>query len=478
MIRVRFPPSPTGYMHIGNVRTALFNYLFAKSRGGKLILRIEDTDKLRSKKEYEEDIIEGLKWLGIEWDEGPDIGGPYGPYRQSERLDIYKKYIDKLLKEDKAYYCFCTPEELQRDREEAIKRGEMPKYSRRCRNLTEEERRKKFEEGRVPVVRFKTPLSGEVKVYDRLRGELTFPMENLDDFVILRSDGIPTYNFAVVIDDALMKITHVMRGEDHLHGNTPRQVLLYKALGFPVPEFIHLPMILGEDHTKLSKRHGSVSLRDYRLDGFLPEALINYMALLGWSPKSKEKEFFTMEELIKEFDIDNLSRSNSIFSLSKLKWMNHKYMETLPLDVIFERVKPFVKKEFPFLSDDWIKEATRLLREHMTLLKDLNPIIKDIFSPPPLSREDKEYLKEFIPLLEGFMKNLSSLSDWNENEILSLIRKTGKELGFKGKRLYFPLRVAITHKKEGPEIYIYIYLLGKEESVKRLSEAISEVKGA
>ena len=478
MIRVRFPPSPTGYMHIGNVRTALFNYLFAKSRGGKLILRIEDTDKLRSKKEYEEDIIEGLKWLGIEWDEGPDIGGPYGPYRQSERLHIYKKYIDKLLKEDKAYYCFCTPEELQRDREEAIKRGEMPKYSRRCRNLTEEERRKKFEEGRVPVVRFKTPLSGEVKVYDRLRGELTFPMENLDDFVILRSDGIPTYNFAVVIDDALMKITHVMRGEDHLHGNTPRQVLLYKALGFPVPEFIHLPMILGEDHTKLSKRHGSVSLRDYRLDGFLPEALINYMALLGWSPKSKEKEFFTMEELIKEFDIDNLSRSNAIFSLSKLKWMNHKYMETLPLEVIFERVKPFVKKEFPFLSDDWIKEATRLLREHMTLLKDLNPIIKDIFSPPPLSREDKEYLKEFIPLLEGFMKNLSSLSEWNENEILSLIRKTGKELGFKGKRLYFPLRVAITHKKEGPEIYIYIYLLGKEESVKRLSEAISEVKGA
>ena len=477
MIRVRFPPSPTGYMHIGNVRTALFNYLFAKSRGGKLILRIEDTDKLRSKKEYEEDIVDGLKWLGIEWDEGPDIGGPYGPYRQSERLDIYKKYIDKLLKEDKAYYCFCTPEELQRDREKAIKRGEMPKYFRRCRNLTEEERRKKFEEGRIPVVRFKTPLSGEVKVYDRLRGELTFPMENLDDFVILRSDGIPTYNFAVVIDDALMKITHVMRGEDHLHGNTPRQVLLYKALGFPVPEFIHLPMILGEDHTKLSKRHGSVSLRDYRLDGFLPEALINYMALLGWSPKSKEKEFFTMEELIKEFDIDNLSRSNAIFSLSKLKWMNHKYMETLPLEVIFERVKPFVKKEFPFLSDDWIKEATRLLREHMTLLKDLNPIIKDIFSPPPLLKEDKEYLKEFIPLLEGFMKNLSSLSEWNENEILSLIRKTGKELGFKGKRLYFPLRVAITHKKEGPEIYIYIYLLGKEESVKRLSEAISEVKG-
>ena len=478
MIRVRFPPSPTGYMHIGNVRTALFNYLFAKSKGGKLILRIEDTDKLRSKKEYEEDIIDGLKWLGIEWDEGPDIGGPYGPYRQSERLHIYKKYIDKLLKEDKAYYCFCTPEELQRDREEAIKRGEMPKYSRRCRNLTEEERRKKFEEGRIPVVRFKIPLSGEVKVYDRLRGELTFPMENLDDFVILRSDGIPTYNFAVVIDDALMKITHVMRGEDHLHGNTPRQVLLYEALGFPVPEFIHLPMILGEDHTKLSKRHGSVSLRDYRFDGFLPEALINYMALLGWSPKSKEKEFFTMEELIKEFDVDNLSRSNAIFSLSKLKWMNHKYTETLPLEVIFERVKPFVKKEFPSLSDNWIKEATRLLREHMTLLKDLNLIIKDIFSPPPLLEDDKEYLKEFIPLLEGFMKNLSPLSEWNENEILSLIRKTGKELGFKGKRLYFPLRVAITHKREGPEIYIYIYLLGKEESVKRLSEAILEVREA
>lgn len=476
MIRVRFPPSPTGYMHIGNVRTALFNYLFAKSRGGKLVLRIEDTDKLRSKNEYKEDIMEGLKWLGIEWDEGPDIGGPYGPYRQSERLHIYKKYIDKLLKEDKAYYCFCTPEELEKDREEALKREEMPKYSRRCRNLTEEERRKRFEEGRVPVVRFKIPLTGEVKVFDRLRGELTFPMENLDDFVILRSDGIPTYNFAVVIDDALMKITHVMRGEDHLHGNTPRQVLLYKALGFPVPEFIHLPMILGEDHTKLSKRHGSVSLRDYRLSGYLPEALINYMALLGWSPKTKEKEFFTIDELINEFDINNLSKSNAIFSLSKLKWMNHKYIETLPVDVIFERVKPFVKKDFPRLEDEWIREAVRLLREHMTLLKDLNPIIKDILSPPPLLEEDKEYLREFTPLLEGFMKNLSLLSVWSEDEILSLIRKTGKELGFKGKRLYFPLRVAITHKKEGPEIYIYIYLLGKDKTIERLKEIVLELK--
>lgn len=318
MIRVRFPPSPTGFMHIGNVRTALFNFLFARKNNGKFILRIEDTDKERSKKEYEDDIIEGLKWLNINWDEGPDIGGPYGPYRQSERLEIYKFYINKLLEEDKAYLCFCSEEEIEKDREEMLKKGLMPKYSRRCRNLSKEQIEEKLKENPNPVVRFKTPLTGEVIVEDELRGNLTFPIENLDDFVIMRSDGMPTYNFAVVIDDALMKINYVIRGEDHLHGNTPRQILLYQSLNFPLPKFVHLPMILGEDHTKLSKRHGSVSLRDYRNEGYLPEALVNYMALLGFSPKTKEKEIFSLQELIEEFSIENLSKSNAIFSPSKI----------------------------------------------------------------------------------------------------------------------------------------------------------------
>ncbi|HRT37199.1 MAG TPA: glutamate--tRNA ligase [Caldisericia bacterium] len=472
MIRVRFPPSPTGYMHIGNVRTALFNYLYAKKYEGKFILRIEDTDKERSKKEYEDDILNGLKWLGLYWDEGPDIGGPFGPYRQSERLDIYKSYIDKLLDEDKAYYCFCSEEEIEKDRDEALKKGLMPKYSRRCRDLKEDEIKEKFDKGLKPVVRFKTPLKGEIKVKDNLRGELVFPLENLDDFVISRSDGIPTYNFAVVIDDALMKITDIIRGEDHLHGNTPRQILIYNALNFPLPNFIHLPMILGEDHTRLSKRHGSVSLKDYRNEGYLPEALVNYMALLGFSPTTKEKEFFTLEELTNEFDIKNLSKSNAIFSASKLKWMNHKYIEMSDIEKLTDLIKEFIIGEYN-LSDEWLRDAVRLLREHIFVLSDINNILNEIFNPIPLDDQKINYLKEHKNLLNEFVLSLDALNEWNENEILNLIREVGKKLNIKGKNLYYPLRVAISHKDEGFEIYIYIYLIGKEETKKRIMEVIN-----
>mgnify|MGYP000848506971 CR=1 FL=1 len=472
MIRVRFPPSPTGYMHIGNVRTALFNYLYAKKYEGKFILRIEDTDKERSKKEYEDDILNGLKWLGLYWDEGPDIGGLFGPYRQSERLDIYKSYIDKLLDEDKAYYCFCSEEEIEKDRDEALKKGLMPKYSRRCRDLKEDEIKEKFDKGLKPVVRFKTPLKGEIKVKDNLRGELVFPLENLDDFVISRSDGIPTYNFAVVIDDALMKITDIIRGEDHLHGNTPRQILIYNALNFPLPNFIHLPMILGEDHTRLSKRHGSVSLKDYRNEGYLPEALVNYMALLGFSPTTKEKEFFTLEELTNEFDIKNLSKSNAIFSASKLKWMNHKYIEMSDIEKLTDLIKEFIIGEYN-LNDEWLRDVVRLLREHIFVLSDINNILNEIFNPIPLDDQKINYLKEHKNLLNEFVLSLDALNEWNENEILNLIREVGKKLNIKGKNLYYPLRVAISHKDEGFEIYIYIYLIGKEETKKRIMEVIN-----
>jgi len=472
MIRVRFPPSPTGYMHIGNVRTALFNYLYARKNKGKFVLRIEDTDKERSKKEYEDDILTGLKWLGLDWDEGPDIGGPFGPYKQSERIDIYNHYIDKLLNDDKAYYCFCSEEEIEKDREEALKKGLMPKYSRRCRNLTKDQIKEKFDKGIKPVVRFKTPLEGEIIVKDGLRGDLIFPLENLDDFVILRSDGIPTYNFAVVIDDALMKITDVIRGEDHLHGNTPRQILIYNALNFPLPNFIHLPMILGEDHTKLSKRHGSVSLRDYRIEGYLPETLVNYMALLGFSPATKEKEFFSLEELIDEFDLKNLSKSNAIFSASKLKWMNHKYIEMTDLNKLTYLIKNYVKDEYK-VSDEWLKDLIRLLKEHIFVLSDINNILDDIFNPMPLDNQKLSYLKEQKELLNEFILGIENLNQWNENDILNLIREIGKKLNIKGKNLYYPLRVAISHKEEGFEIYAYIYLIGKEETKKRVSEVLN-----
>jgi len=473
MVRVRFPPSPTGYMHIGNVRTALFNYLFARKKGGVFVLRIEDTDRERSKKEYEDDILEGLKWLNINWDEGPDIGGPYGPYRQSERLDIYRFYINKLIEEDKAYLCFCSEEELEKDREEMLKKGLMPKYSRRCRNLTKVEVENKLLLGIKPVVRFKTPLSGEVIVEDELRGALTFPIENLDDFVILRSDGMPTYNFAVVIDDALMKINYVIRGEDHLHGNTPRQILLYNALNFSIPKFVHLPMILGEDHTKLSKRHGSVSLRDYRIEGYLPEALVNYMALLGFSPKTKEKEFFTLNELIEEFSIENLSKSNAIFSPSKLRWMNHKYIEMLSIDELFIKVKDFIKdRKLNIKSDEWLKEFLRLLRDHIFILSDIERLLNEIYSPINLNEQQINYLKENKKLVLEFYDELNRIENWNEIEILNRIREIGKRLSIKGKNLYMPLRILLTHREEGPEIYIYTYLLGRDESLKRIEEVI------
>lgn len=476
MIRVRFPPSPTGYMHIGNVRTALFNYLFARKNNGKFILRIEDTDRERSKKEYEDDIIEGLKWLNINWDEGPDIGGPYGPYRQSERLEIYRFYINKLLSDEKAYLCFCSEEDLEKEREEMLNKGLMPKYSRKCRNLSKEQIEEKLKENPNPVVRFKTPLSGEILVEDELRGKLIFPIENLDDFVIMRSDGMPTYNFAVVIDDALMKINFVIRGEDHLHGNTPRQILIYKALNFPLPKFVHLPMILGEDHTKLSKRHGSVSLRDYRNEGYLPEALVNYMALLGFSPKTKEREFFSMQELIEEFSIENLSKSNAIFSPSKLRWMNHKYIEMLSLEELFIRVKDFYSnKEIEIKNDDWLKEFLRLMRDHIFVLNDIKILYNDIFYPVELSFEQLNYLKENKHLIYEFYNSIKDLNEWNENNILNLIKDLGKKLSIKGKNLYHPLRVLITHKDEGPEIYIYIYLLGKENTLKRVEEVIDRL---
>ncbi|MDI6861585.1 MAG: glutamate--tRNA ligase [Caldisericia bacterium] len=476
MIRVRFPPSPTGFMHIGNVRTALFNYLFARKNNGKFILRIEDTDRERSKKEYEDDIIEGLKWLNINWDEGPDIGGPYGPYRQSERIEIYKFYINKLLEEGKAYLCFCSEDELEKDREEMLKKGLMPKYSRKCRNLSKEQIEEKLKKNPNPVVRFKTPLSGEVIVEDELRGKLIFPIENLDDFVIMRSDGMPTYNFAVVIDDALMKINFVIRGEDHLHGNTPRQILIYKALDFPLPKFIHLPMILGEDHTKLSKRHGSVSLRDYRNEGYLPEALVNYMALLGFSPKTKEKEIFSLQELIEEFSIENLSKSNAIFSPSKLRWMNHKYIEMLSLEELFKKVKEFyLNRNFEIKDDEWLMEFLRLMRDHIFVLSDIKNLINDIYKPEELSEEKLSYLKENKNLIYEFYNSIKNLHNWNENNILNLIKDIGKKLSLKGKSLYHPLRVLITHKDEGPEIYIYIYLLGKEETLNRIKEVINKI---
>ena len=344
--RVRFAPSPTGHLHIGNARTAILNWLFAKHTNGKFILRIEDTDPERSVEKYIEQIYEDLRWLGLNWDEGPDISGPYGPYRQSQRFSIYQKYAKQLIDEGKAYPCFCTPEELEQMRKESHAKGETGFYNRKCLHLSEEEKQKLLQEGRNPAIRFKVPDQTQVTFNDIVKDELNFDTENISDFVIMRSEGIPTYNFAVVVDDSLMKITHVIRGDDHV-SNTPRQIMLYQAFGFELPQFAHIPMILGSDRTRLSKRHGATSLDQYRYQGYLPEALINFLSLLSWSSETGD-EILSVERLIKEFDFNRISKSAAMFDFEKLNWMNGYYIRQANLNRIVELSIPYLKQaNFP-----------------------------------------------------------------------------------------------------------------------------------
>lgn len=336
-VRVRLAPSPTGPLHIGNARTALFNYLFAQQHKGMLVLRIEDTDKERSKKEYEQNIFDGLKWLGIEWQEGPDIDGATGPYRQSERTEIYQRYIQKLLDEENLYHCFCTPEDLESHRQYLMSIGEAPRYSGKCRELRPQEIKKNLEQGRPYILRFKTPKK-KIAFNDMLRGRIEYDAEIFGDMAVAKSPTEPLYNLACVIDDFEMKITHVIRGEDHI-SNTPKQILLSGALGIDPPQYLHLPLILAPDRSKLSKRHGAVSLCEYKEQGYLPEAMVNFLALLGWSP-GDEREVFTMKDLIREFSIEKLQKSGAVFNIRKLDWLNGHYLRNISLNKLTEACVP------------------------------------------------------------------------------------------------------------------------------------------
>ncbi|MDD6958848.1 MAG: glutamate--tRNA ligase, partial [Dialister sp.] len=332
-LKVRFAPSPTGPFHIGGARSALFNWLVARHADGTFLVRIEDTDLKRSTKESEENIKDSLKWLGMNWDEGIDVGGPHGPYRQTERLDLYKKEVQRLLDEGKAYYCYCSAEELEKSRKAQLDAGKTPIYDEHCRHLTEEEKAKYEAEGRKPVVRLKVRKDGVFAFDDMVRGHVEFQAAGVGDFIIMKSDGIPVYNFAVVIDDAFMEVTHVIRAEEHL-SNTPRQLAIYEALGYKPPKFGHISLILGEDHKKMSKRHGATSVTEYRNMGYLPEAVVNYLALLGWTPKG-EQEIFTEEELIKQFSMKRVSSNDAVFDINKLNWINFQYMKKLDADQLY-----------------------------------------------------------------------------------------------------------------------------------------------
>ncbi|ACN98629.1 glutamate--tRNA ligase [Sulfurihydrogenibium azorense] len=470
MKRVRFAPSPTGYLHLGNARTALFNYLFAKHENGSLILRIEDTDLERSKKEYEEMLIEDLKWLGIQWDEGPDVGGNYGPYRQSERLEIYYKYVDKLLKSGDAYYCYCSEEELEKEREKAIAEGRPYRYSGKCRNLTPEERADYEAQGIKPVVRFKVP-DKTVIFEDIIRGHVEIDTKEFGDFVIVRQDGMPVYNFVVVIDDALMGITHVIRGEDHL-SNTPKQIVIYEALGFNIPQFAHLPIILGEDRTKLSKRHGAVSVRALKDDGFLSEAVFNYLSLLGWHPKD-EREILPKEEIIKQFRIEDVNKSPAIFDRTKLRWMNGVYIrEILDLEELTKRSVEFFEG-FGYKADfEFYKKVMEAIRDSIETLMDIKERAKVFFVDEfPFTDEIVAEVKSdpnFYKVVEIFYEKVKGLDKLTKEDFKTITKEIQKEYGFKGKALFHPIRIALTGESSGVSLDLLVEVIGIERVKFRL----------
>lgn len=479
-VRVRFAPSPTGYLHIGGARTALFNWLFARHNGGKMVLRIEDTDLERLKEDSVSQIISSMKWLGITWDEGPEVGGEYGPYFQSQRLDGYRKACERLLVEGKAYYCYCTPEELEANREEARKAGIPPRYSGRCKNLTPEEIERFKAEGRKPVVRFKVPTEGTTVVNDIIRGEVTFDNSILDDFVIMKSNGIPTYNFAAVVDDHAMGMTHIIRAEEHL-SNTPKQVLIYNALGYDIPEFAHVPMILAPDRSKLSKRHGATSVEEFREQGYLPQAIVNYLILLGWSPEG-DNEIITLEQAIKEFTLEKVNKSAAIYDTTKLTWLNGIYMRDLPLDEVVKHALPFYIKE-GLIPEDYndqdikrVKEVAARVREREKTLVDLARASSYFFRFDYVYEEKgvNKYFKKdgTADILKRGIEALRAVDDFTIENTERAYRKLIEESGIKSGDLFHPTRLAISGRTTGPGLFDIMALLGKEETIKRMEKAV------
>ena len=483
-VRVRIAPSPSGNLHIGTARTALFNYLFAKKNNGKFILRIEDTDAERTSQEYIDNIFDSLKALGLNWDEGPDVGGPYGPYTQSERFDIYPKYVQQLLDSGFAYECFCTPEELEKEKEAATEAKKPYVYSKKCENLTEEEKAKLRAEGRKPAIRFNIEKAQKafhensiLEFDDLVKGKLHMDTDLLGDFVIQKSNGTPTYNFAVVIDDALMKITHVIRGEDHI-SNTYKQILIFEALGLEVPRFGHLGMILAPDRSKLSKRHGATAVSDFVKEGYLTDALINFVALLGWAPSDGE-EVKSVDEIAKDFRINEISSSNSIFEYDKLKWMNSHYIKMLPMDKLKEMLKPYLTKyNLNELTDAQYTKMVEITREPLTLLSDITDAVpyffgKDVEIEPETqtgtldTETAQEVLKDFVEKAKDW--------EWTEEVLhheLEVFRGVWKEKGVKPKVTMWAIRAAITGRTRGADMVGILEILGKETSLYRAQKAI------
>jgi glutamyl-tRNA synthetase len=457
--RVRFAPSPTGALHIGGVRTALFNWLFARHHGGTFLLRIEDTDRERSTKEFERTILDGMRWLGLDWNEEPVY--------QSQRMELYRERVQRLLKEGQAYPCTCAPEELEAKRQQALKEGRKPKYDGTC-------RKGPAHPDRPSAIRFRAPIEGTTEFHDICRGTIRFENRELDDLVIARSDGSPTYNLTAVVDDVDMKITHIIRGDDHIN-NTPRQVQLYQALGYPVPEFAHLPMIHGPDGKKLSKRHGTTSAMEYKQMGYLPDAMVNYLARLGWA--CGDQEIFSRQELIEKFDLSAVGSSPSVFDIEKLKWVNSQHMAKFSDVQLMEASLPFLKELGLAVADrDYAARAIATERERGKNLKEIADMsafyFRDHIELDPKATS-KWLGKKGQTTLTTVRDRLAGLKVWDEPSIASLFKELLKETGLKMIDLAQPARVALTGTTVSPGIYEVLAILGRERSLKRINKALA-----
>jgi nondiscriminating glutamyl-tRNA synthetase len=482
-VRVRFAPSPTGHLHIGGARTALFNWLYARKQGGSFILRFEDTDQSRNVEHAEEKLLRSLAWLGIDWDEGVDVGGPFAPYRQTERLDQYQNYVEQLLSNGNAYYCYCTEQQLEADRSAQMASGETPKYVGRCRNLSDEEKTTFVHEGRKPVLRFRVPEGQIITIDDAVRGTVTFETDGIGDFIIARPDGIPMYNFAVVLDDYLMGITHVLRGEEHL-SNTPRQVLIYQALGWQAPKFAHISLILNQNRQKMSKRDESIIqfVEQYRELGYLPEAILNFLSLMGWAPEG-EQEIFSSTELIAQFSLDRIAKNPAVFDIQKLNWMSNEYIKKSAPERVLQLAYPHLQTQNWYDANvsvesldesqrQWLVQLVELYQEQLQCAADLPKLVTTFFEDTvKIDDEASSIMAEAsVPEVLRTFAQLASISEtWTADTIGAILKQVQASTGCKGKALFMPVRIALTGQMHGRDLNKTIALLGKQNVLQRLA---------
>ena len=480
MVRTRFAPSPTGFLHVGGLRTALYNYLFSKKEGGALVLRIEDTDQSRKVEGAMENLIDTLEWAGVRYDEGPGREGAFGPYIQSQRITLYQKYAHQLVEDGKAYYCFCSAERLKEVRERQMAAKLPTSYDRRCRNLQPQVIREKLKEGDPHVIRMKVPLEGELTSTDIIRGDVTISHTILDDQVILKTDGYPTYHLAVVVDDHFMKISHVIRGEEWL-SSTPKHVLLFNYFGWELPQFAHLPLLLNPDKSKLSKRQGDVAVEDYRLKGYLKEALVNFVAFLGWNP-GDERELFTLEELAKQFSLERVGNSGAVFNIEKLDWLNFEHLRKKPGTEVLLMLRDQLKKSEvagQSFDDAYLLNVIAAMRERVSFVKDFMEKSGFFFKAP--QNYDPEVLKkrwkpESASLLKGLVKEFAGLTTPGKEDYESALHSAAGKLSVSNGELIHPLRLAVSGTGSGPGLFDILFVLGKEETIRRINSAIERLQ--